>query len=62
MSLPLLAYIDVGTGSLLMQLLLGGVAGLAAFARLKWKAVRGRMAPKALSTAPDLGQAPDIQP
>lgn len=62
MSWPLVAYIDVGIGSLLMQLLLGGVAGLAAFAKLKWKSVRGNMAPKASSTAPGLVQAPDIQP
>jgi hypothetical protein len=60
--LPLVAYIDVGIGGLLMQLLLGGVAGLAAFARLKWKSIRGKVAPTASSSASSLGQASDIQP
>ena len=32
-----LAYLDPGSGSLLLQLLLGGVAGAAVFLRLFWK-------------------------
>jgi len=31
------AYLDPGTGSLLLQLLLGGVAGLAVIAKLYWR-------------------------
>lgn len=45
MSLPVVAYIDVGIGSLFVQLLLGGVAGLMAFARLRWKSLRQRTTP-----------------
>lgn len=36
----ILAYIDPGAGSLLIQLLIGGVAGLAALVKLRWKRVR----------------------
>ena len=35
------AYLDAGTGSLLLQLLAGGIAGLAAYARFRWHTVRG---------------------
>ena len=31
------AYLDPGTGSLLLQLLLGGVAGLAVIGKLYWR-------------------------
>ena len=31
------AYLDPGTGSLFLQLLLGGVAGLAVIAKLYWR-------------------------
>ena len=30
------AYIDAGTGSLLAQLLVGGLAGVATFVRYRW--------------------------
>lgn len=30
------AYIDAGTGSLLAQLLVGGLAGMATFVRYRW--------------------------
>lgn len=30
------AYIDAGTGSLLAQLLVGGLAGIATFVRYRW--------------------------
>lgn len=36
----LLAYIDPGAGSLFIQLLIGGVAGLAALIKLRWKRLR----------------------
>ncbi len=31
------AYLDPGTGSLFLQLLLGGIAGLAVIAKLYWR-------------------------
>jgi hypothetical protein len=34
------AYIDAGSGSLLVQLLAGGVAGLAAFVKFRWGGFR----------------------
>jgi len=34
---PLLAYFDPGSGSLLVQLLVGGSAGLIVFARYLWE-------------------------
>jgi len=37
-----LAYLDAGSGSLLLQLLVGGLAGLAAFARFRWTRIRSR--------------------
>lgn len=38
-ALPAYAYVDPGAGSLLLQLLLGGVAGLFVFARLLRKKI-----------------------
>ncbi|NJB67176.1 hypothetical protein GGQ74_000816 [Desulfobaculum xiamenense] len=34
------AYLDPGTGSMLLQLLLGGVAGLAVVLKLFWHRIR----------------------
>lgn len=41
-------YLDAGTGSLVLQLLVGGIAGLAAYARFRWHTVKGwfRKAPE----------------
>jgi hypothetical protein len=43
---PLLAYFDPGSGSLLVQLLVGGSAGLIVFAKYLWESapamLRGR--------------------
>ena len=33
-------YIDAGTGSLLIQMLAGGIAGLAVFVRFRWGTVK----------------------
>jgi hypothetical protein len=33
---PVLAYLDPGSGSMLLQVLLGGVAGVAVIAKLYW--------------------------
>ena len=35
-----LAYIDPGAGSLLIQLLIGGLAGLAALVKFRWNRVK----------------------
>jgi hypothetical protein len=43
----LFAYIDAGSGSLLLQLLVGGVAGLAAFFRFRWGRIRQRLSRRA---------------
>jgi hypothetical protein len=34
---PAFAYLDAGSGSMILQLLLGGVAGLAIVVKLYWK-------------------------
>ena len=39
--MPILAYIDAGSGSLLAQLIVGGLAGVATFARFRWHQIRG---------------------
>jgi len=53
---PFFAYIDAGTGSLLVQLLAGGLAGLAAFMKFRWSSIRhkfgkGRSVPEATAIA-----------
>ena len=35
------AYLDPGSGSMLVQLLLGGVAGAAVIVKLGWQRIRG---------------------
>jgi hypothetical protein len=34
------AYLDAGTGSLLVQLLVGGLAGIATFLKFRWGTVK----------------------
>jgi hypothetical protein len=34
------AYLDPGTGSLVVQLLVGGLAGIATFARFRWSNIK----------------------
>jgi hypothetical protein len=48
---PVHAYLDPGSGSMLVQLLLGGVAGLAVIARLGWRRLRERLRPRRLDRA-----------
>jgi hypothetical protein len=43
---PILAYIDPGAGSLLIQLLIGGLAGLAALVKFRWNRIRATFARK----------------
>jgi hypothetical protein len=40
------AYLDANTGSMLLQLLLGGLGGLAVASRLVWRLIRGRLLPR----------------
>ncbi len=44
MSRWLVAYIDPGTGGLLLQFLLGGIAGLAALVKYRWASIKQRFA------------------
>lgn len=37
---PALAYLDPGTGSMILQLLLGGIAGALVVGKLYWQQVR----------------------
>jgi hypothetical protein len=41
-------YLDAGSGSLLLQVLIGGIAGVATYARFRWHTVKGwfRKAPQ----------------
>lgn len=54
---PAHAYLDPGTGSIILQLLLGGVAGGVVIAKLYWQRVtsffkRDRKAPEAAPSQP----------
>ena len=40
---PAYAYVDPGTGGMLVQLVTGGVAGLAVLGRLYWLKIRSRL-------------------
>ncbi len=42
---PAYAYLDAGTGSMLIQLLLGGFAGLAVIIKMYWGRLRNRLRP-----------------
>lgn len=37
MERPVLAYLDPGTGSMFLQLVLGGIAGVAVLGKLYWQ-------------------------
>jgi hypothetical protein len=39
---PLKAYLDPGSGSMVVQLLLGGMAGIAVLLKLGWSRLRDR--------------------
>jgi len=40
-----LGYIDAASGSLLVQLLVGGLAGVGAFMKFRWHEIRARFRP-----------------
>ncbi|MGH8872080.1 MAG: hypothetical protein ACRDWS_08905 [Acidimicrobiia bacterium] len=37
----ILGYLDAGTGSLIAQILAGGIAGVAVFVKYRWHTIRG---------------------
>ena len=41
-SRPAFAYLDPGTGSMLVQLLVGGIAGVVVFVKFRWGSIRRR--------------------
>lgn len=49
-----IAYLDPGTGSLFLQILLGGVAGFFVFMKLFWQRIRGMFGSQKNETEPDL--------
>lgn len=59
MSRVLIGYLDPGTGSVILQALIGGIAGLAVTAKLWWHRVTGlfRRGSRAESPAEAEGQS-----
>ena len=47
------AYLDPGSGSMLVQLLLGGVAGAAVVLKLGWQRLRSMLGMKERETKPN---------
>lgn len=47
------AYLDPGSGSMLIQLLLGGVAGAAVILKLGWQRLRSMLGMKERETKPN---------
>lgn len=43
MATPAFAYLDAGSGSMLVQLLLGGIAGAVVFLKLSWKWILAKL-------------------
>lgn len=46
----ILAYFDPGSGSLLLQAIVGGGAGLVVFGKYVWESLRGRQAARPATT------------
>ena len=59
-------YLDAGTGSMLVQMAVAGVAGVAVFAKVFWAKITGpfrhKPSPDALATEQDDAQPPSPQP
>jgi hypothetical protein len=51
---PAYAYIDPGSGGMLVQLLTGGAAGAVILARLYWRRLKDRFGPKSKAAEPAL--------
>ncbi len=54
-SLPAHAYLDPASGSILLQMIVGGVAGVALAAKLFWHRILGFFGAKPKSTDDDAG-------
>lgn len=54
---PVHAYVDPGSGSMLLQLLLGGVAGLGVIVKLYWRRIVDRFS----RTPTEPGDRPDTR-
>lgn len=52
-SMPAYAYLDPGTGSMILQVLLGGLAGLALAGRFYWNRLLVIIGVRSESAAPD---------
>jgi hypothetical protein len=52
---PLHAYLDPGSGSMLLQLLLGGLAGAGVVLRLFWRRLRARLGRPGAEQEPPAG-------
>ena len=59
LSTPAYAYLDPGTGSIVLQLLLGGTAGALMVGRLYWDKIKGFLGIK--SEADDLTEENDTE-
>jgi hypothetical protein len=59
-------YLDAGTGSMLVQMVVAGVAGIAVFAKVFWARITGPFRRKRSDDAPATGrddaQQPEHQP
>ncbi len=53
---PAYAYIDPGAGSLLLQVLMGGLAGAAVVAKVYWKNLMARLGRGGDTTSDDHGE------
>ena len=53
------AYMDPGTGSLFLQLLLGGVAGAAVILKYSWRRLLGMVGLYREETTPPEGELPE---
>ena len=56
------AYLDPGNGSMLLQLLLGGFAGLGVGIRVMWQRYRGRSAGNKANVPKGRGMPPKAPP
>jgi hypothetical protein len=62
---PAYAYLDPASGSMMLQLVLGGIAGLAVAFKLFWRKLRGFFGAaerRALDAAERRGAEPDPEP
>lgn len=46
-------YLDAGSGALLLQALIGGVAGIAAFMKYRWRRWTGAKTEESISASDD---------